>query len=124
MTGYAEKFLRHLHESVVIGMILTICHIGMAAGAIEAMGAYAAFRKADAVDKMLDFAELQCGEVQTACDFVDHTLIFGCAGGGIAVKLCRIVTFEITDNLTGYQLEVVFGGCKTNERAPENQRGA
>ncbi len=38
MTGYAEKFLKHLHESVVIGMILTICHIGMAAGAIEAMG--------------------------------------------------------------------------------------
>ena len=105
-------------------MILTICHIGMAAGAIEAMGTYAAFRKADAVDKMLDFAELQCGEVQTACDFVDHTLIFGCAGGGIAVELCRIVTFEITDNLTGYQFEVVFRGCKPNERAPENQRGA
>lgn len=61
-------------------MVEAVCFIGVASCSVEAVGANAAFRKPDAIDKMLNLAELQCGQFESARDFLDHALIFGSAG--------------------------------------------
>lgn len=89
-------------------MVLAICLVGMAARAVETVGADAALGEADALDKVFYLAELKGGEVEAAGDFGNHAVILGSAGSGIGFQLGIVAAFKVADNLTGNQFEIAL----------------
>lgn len=98
-------------------MVGAVGFVGLGAGAVEAVGADAAFGEADAGDEVFDFAELEGCQAQATGYLADHAFVFGGTGGSVAVEVCGVVSFEVADNLAADQLHVAFGGGEADEGA-------
>ena len=89
-------------------MVFAPCLVGVTAGAVEAMGAELAFGKTDALDEILDFAELEGGEFELTGYFLDHALILRGAGCGVDVEFGSIVAFKVLDDAAGDEFKVAL----------------
>ena len=92
--------------------------------AVEAVGAYPLLGEADTLDKIFYLAEFQRCKTQSAGYFIDHALIFGCAGGGILLESRRGITLQVADDSACDKLHVALGVGKGDVGTSIHQRRA
>ena len=73
--------------------------------AVETVGANFALWQADSLHDGIQCGEFQRCEVQTASDFIHHSLVFRTASGGIRLNILVHVAFEVLNHSASDELE-------------------